>query len=156
MITMLAVAACSNTADRKLQRQREMRMTPAELRASGGDTTQIGSSKLAGVQTKVLFGEPATQGFYSILLIVPANTTIQAHSHRDDRVGTVLSGNWRFGYGDRFNAAVLKQLPPGSIYTEPAGQNHFAQTTDQPVVVQITGMGPTDTRYVNPADEPKR
>ena len=40
-----------------------------------------------------------------------ANTTIPAHSHRDDRMATVVSGTWQFGYGDRFNAEALKRLP---------------------------------------------
>ena len=112
-----------------------------------GDS-QIGSSKLAGVHTKVLAGNPAAAGFYAILLFVPAHTTIQAHSHRDDRLATVVSGNWQFGYGTHFDDSALKVLPPGSVYSEPGGVNHFARTTDVPVVVHICGFGPTDTRYV--------
>jgi hypothetical protein len=57
---------------------------------------QIGSSKLAGVHTKVLFGNPAAAGFHSILLFVLAHTTIQAYSHRDNRMATVVSANWQF------------------------------------------------------------
>jgi hypothetical protein len=33
---------------------------------------------------------------------VPAHTRIAAHSHRDDRVATVISGTWDIGYGDKF------------------------------------------------------
>jgi len=61
----------------------EMRMLPAEMRGSAVDGNQIGSSGLAGVHTKVIFGDPSKAGFYSILLFVHAHTTIQAHSHRD-------------------------------------------------------------------------
>jgi hypothetical protein len=103
----------------------------------------------------VLFGDPSKAGFYSILLFVPAHTTIQAHSHRDDRMATVVSGTWYFGYGDRFDAKSLKKLPPGSVYSEPGAHNHFARTDKDAVIVQISGYGPTDTRYFNPADEPK-
>src|SRR5580693_10760639 len=78
----------------------EMRMLPAEMRGSAVDGNKVGSSGLAGVHNKVLFGDPSTEGFYSILLFVPAHTTIQAHSHRDDRVATVVAGEWHFGYGD--------------------------------------------------------
>src|SRR5258708_25782834 len=108
---------------------------------------QIGSSKLAGVHTKVLAGNPAATGFSSILLYVPAHTTIQAHSHRDDRMATVVSGTWYFGYGDRFDAKSLKKLPPGSVYSEPGGHSHFARTDKDAVIVQISGDGPTDKRY---------
>jgi len=132
-----------------------MRLTPDEVRANQTGTEQIGSSFLAGVSTKVLAGDPSKPGFYTIILSVPANTTIPAHSHRDDRMATVVSGTWQFGYGDRFDANALKRLPPGSVYSEPGGGNHFARTGTEPVLVQITGVGPTDTRYVNPADAPK-
>src|SRR5262249_31631442 len=132
----------------------DMRLTPEEVRANQTGTEQIGSSFLAGVSTKVLAGDPATTGFYTIILSVPPNTTIPAHSHQDERMATVVSGTWQFGYGDRLDAKALKSLPPGSVYSEPGGQNHFARTGAEPVLVQITGVGPTDTRYVNPADAP--
>jgi len=133
----------------------EMRMLPAEMRGSAVDGNKVGSSGLTGVHTKVLFGDPSKPGFYSILLFVPAHTTIQAHSHRDDRMATVVIGAWYFGYGDHFDPRSLKKLPPGSVYSEPGGRNHFARTDRDEVVVQISGYGPTDTRYFNPADEPK-
>ena len=135
----------------------EMRMLPSEIRGSAVDGNQIGSSGLTGVHTKVLFGDPSKTGFYSILLFVPAHTTIEAHSHRDDRMATVVSGTWHFGYGDHFDAKSLKTLPPGSVYSEPGGMthNHFARTESDAVVVHISGYGPTDTRYFDPANEPK-
>src|SRR5216683_2905590 len=100
-IAALSLAAASVAADRSLD---EMRMTPMEISESALDSNQIGSSGLSGVHTKVLFGHPEKRGFYTILLFVPPRTTIQAHSHRDDRVATVVSGVWHFGYGDRFDA----------------------------------------------------
>ena len=134
----------------------EMRMTQSELRDPPADKNQIGSSRLAGVHTKVLYGDPAKPGLYSILLYVPPHTQIQAHSHQDDRMATVVSGTWHFGYGDKFDTKQLKQLPPGSVYSEPgtSKHNHFAATTDEPVVVHIVGYGPTNTVYVDPADDP--
>ncbi len=106
----------------------EMRLMPAEIRASKFGSAKIGSSGLAGTESKVLAGDPAKDGLYSILLFVPAHTTIQAHSHRDDRIATVVSGDWEFGYGTQFDEKVLKTLPPGSVYSEPKGVNHFART----------------------------
>jgi quercetin dioxygenase-like cupin family protein len=135
-----------------------MRMTPAEIAASANtlDNNQIGSSGLEGVHTKVLFGNPEKAGYYAILLFVPAHTTIQAHSHRDDRVATVVSGEWHFGYGDHFDAQLLKALPPGSVYSEPGGRkhNHFARTDATDVIVEISGYGSTDTVYFERANDP--
>ena len=145
------VATCSATAPSVS----ELRMTPMEITSGDEGDSQIGSSKLAGVHTKILAGNPAVAGFYSILLFVPARTTIQAHSHRDDRMATVVSGIWHFGYGTHFDETALKTLPVGSVYSEPGGVDHFARTAQDAVVVQISGFGPTDTRYFSPADDPQ-
>ena len=157
-ILLVVFAACTKIEPPETRAMPEMRMTASQLRAPPAGKSQIGSSGLSGVRTKVLYGDPSKPGLYSILLYVPANTTIPAHSHRDDRMATVVSGTWRFGYGDRFDASKLEQLPPGSVYSEPGTRehNHFAQTRSEPVVVHIVGVGPTDTVYVNPADEPNQ
>ena len=134
----------------------EMRMTPGEIAAAAPrDNNQIGSSGVSGVHTKVVFGDPSKAGFYSILLYVGPHTTIQAHAHRDNRMATVVAGEWHFGYGDHFDASGLKTLPSGSVYSEPAGQTHFAQTTGDAVIVEICGFGPTDTHYFDPANDPQ-
>ena len=151
LVVAIALVGASGAA----QSIPEIRMTPTEVMSGDKGDSQIGSSKLAGVHTKVLSGNPAAAGFYSILLFVPGHTTIQAHSHRDDRMATVVSGNWQFGYGTHFDESELKVLPPGSVYSEPGGVNHFARTTDQPVVVHICGFGPTDTHYFDPANDPE-
>jgi len=147
----ILLATCSATAPTIP----ELRMIPMEITSGDQGDSQIGSSKLAGVHTKILAGNPAAAGFYSILLFVPPHTTIQAHSHRDDRMATVVSGIWHFGYGTHFDEKALKALPVGSVYSEPGGVNHFARTTEDAVVVHISGFGPTDTRYFNPADDPE-
>jgi hypothetical protein len=132
----------------------QMRMTPPEVRATTFDDSQVGSSAVAGVRSKVMFGDPAKAGFYTILLFVPVHTTIQAHSHREDRMAVVVSGEWHFGYGNHFDEESLKTLPPGSVYSEPGGQTHFARTGNEPVIVEISGYGPTDTRYFDPINDP--
>ncbi len=158
MLKTLVIIAFSLAASAaNAQSLPEIRMTPAEIRASALDSNQIGSSGLSGVHTKVLVGDPPKEGFYTILLFVPAHTTIQAHSHKDNRVATVVSGEWHFGYGDHFDAKSLKTLPPGSVYSEPGGveHNHFARTDADAVIVEISGYGPTDTHYFEAANDPR-
>jgi quercetin dioxygenase-like cupin family protein len=152
VIAGLLFLTASQTANTSL---RQMRMTPAEIAATGAEDDQTGGAGSAAGQRRVLFGDPTSAGYYSILLFVPAHTTIQAHSHRDNRMATVVSGEWHFGYGNEFNASALKTLPPGSVYSEPGGVNHFAQTSADPVIVQISGYGPTDTHYFDPAKNPR-
>jgi pimeloyl-ACP methyl ester carboxylesterase/uncharacterized RmlC-like cupin family protein len=134
----------------------EKRLTPAEYAFPLQGNPGTGSSGVCGIETVVLKGDPDQAGLYTIMLRVPAHTRIAAHAHRDDRVATVISGTWHIGYGDRFEEARLKALPPGSFYTEPSGRNRFAETGDEAVVVQITGFGPSSTEYVDPAQDPRR
>jgi pimeloyl-ACP methyl ester carboxylesterase len=134
----------------------EERVTPSEFGFPQRGSPGTGSSGVGGIETVVLKGDPNQKGVYTIMLRVPAHTRIAAHSHRDDRVATVISGTWRIGYGDKFDESKLKALPPGSFYTEPPDTNHFAQTRDEPVIVQITGFGPSSTVYVDPSTDPRR
>ena len=133
----------------------EKRLTPGEFEFPQQGNPGTGSSGVGGIQTVVLKGDPNETGVYTIMLRVPAHTQIAAHSHRDDRVATVVSGTWHIGYGDKFDESKLKALPPGSFYAEPPGRNHFAETDDEPVVVQITGFGPSSTEYVDKSQDPR-
>ncbi len=123
------------------------RLTASEIDAIPSIGAGRGTSGVSGIQTRVLRGDPTQPGAYTIQLNVPANTRIEAHTHPDDRAVTVISGAWHFGYGTRFDEKELKELPAGSFYTEPPNTPHFASTGDTPAVVQISGFGPSGTRY---------
>ena len=124
------------------------RLTPADVTAVPPQAAGAGTSRLPAVSTRILFGDPAKAGLYTIELRVAPDTTIQAHSHRDTRTAVVLEGLWFFGYGPRNEPSLLKELPSGSFYTEPGGEVHFARTGPQGATVAITGYGPSDTTYV--------
>jgi pimeloyl-ACP methyl ester carboxylesterase/uncharacterized RmlC-like cupin family protein len=113
-----------------------------------------GTSGLDGIQTIVLSGDPAKAGPYAIELRIPAHARIAAHTHRDNRLAMVVSGEWHFGYGNKFDQAGARVLTQGSFYSEPADVAHFAFTAEQPAVVYITGSGPSDTHFVNEKDVP--
>jgi len=126
----------------------DRRLAIREYQFAGARAGGTGTSGVSGIETIVLKGDPNRSGIYTIMLRVPAHTRIAAHEHPDDRVATVVSGTWYFGYGDSFNEGVLKALPAGSFYTEPPRRAHFAETRDEPVLVQITGFGPSGTEYI--------
>ena len=134
----------------------EQRITPSEVKWPAPAAGGVGTSGVSGTQTVVLKGDPTKAGLYTLLLRVGPNTRIEAHAHPDDRVATVISGTWYFGYGAKFNESALKTLPAGSFYTEPPGANHFAMTRGEGVTIQITGTGPSGTTYVDPANDPAR
>jgi quercetin dioxygenase-like cupin family protein len=133
----------------------DLRLTPPEIAALAKGGAGAGTSGVAGIRTTTLYGDPTKAGPYTIEIRVPPHTRIAAHSHKDDRTAVVVSGTWFFGYGRRNEVPLVKELPPGSFYTEPAGVDHFAQTHDQPASVYIFGYGPTSTDYVVASDKPK-
>jgi quercetin dioxygenase-like cupin family protein len=148
-LLLLAFANAASAQDRM------PRLTPSDIdgMVQGGATA--GTSGVAGIRTTVLYGDPTKAGPYTIALRVPPNTRIAAHSHRDDRTAVVVAGIWRFGYGRATSDALVKMLPPGSFYSEPAGIDHFAITGPEGASVYISGYGPTSTDYVEAANTPK-
>jgi pimeloyl-ACP methyl ester carboxylesterase/quercetin dioxygenase-like cupin family protein len=123
-------------------------LTAADVAGLKPISAGAGTAGLDTIKMTVLLGDPGKQGIYGVSLYVPPHTVIMAHTHRDDRTATVVSGMWYFAYGARHDAAILQSLPPGSFYTEPADQAHFAETKDEGATLYITGFGPTDTKYV--------
>jgi quercetin dioxygenase-like cupin family protein len=123
-----------------------VRLTAAEIAALAAAVP----ANPAGPTMTVLVGDPKLPGLYTVRVAIPAHTQVKPHTHRDNRSVTVLSGAWQMGYGKEFDAKLLKELKPGSLFTEPAGQPHFSQTTDEPVVILVTGYGPNDTKFVTP------
>lgn len=70
---------------------------------------------------------------------IAPGTDLPPHTHaRGYRIATVVSGTLQLGFGDRFDASALKNLPAGSVFSEPAGHLHFARTLQEPVVLQLT------------------
>lgn len=128
-------------------RTAQVRLTSKDIDGLPASTAGTGTSGVAGVSTRLLYGDPAKPGLYSVELSVAPNTVIEAHRHRDARTATVVSGLWHFGYGAANDAASEVSLPAGSFYTEPGGVAHFATTGPEGAVVVITGYGPSDTTY---------
>ena len=149
--TMAAIAAFLKRPSRPAEVKQTL--SPHDVAGIAPIAAGAGTAGLEAITTTVLLGDPAKQGVYAVSLHVAPHTAIMAHTHRDDRTATVVSGTWYFGYGARRDATALKILPAGSFYSEPAGQPHFAETRDEAATLYITGYGPTDTVYVE-AKEP--
>jgi quercetin dioxygenase-like cupin family protein len=144
ILALAAIAACLPAlADEPVPMQR---LTPSEIAALAAPPT----SGAPAVQMTALIGDPTKPGLYTVRVNIAPHTQVRPHTHRDNRSVTVISGTWHMGYGTTFDAKSLKDLPPGSFYTEPGGQPHFAQTGDEPVVIWVTGYGPSDTKFVPP------
>src|SRR6266849_9533619 len=143
--TALIIAAVTSLVHAQ---EGQLRLSPSDINALTSVNAGAGTSGVSGIQTRTLKGDATKSGTYTIQLTIPANFRIQAHTHPDDRVATVISGTWYIRYGAKFDDAKLKPLTAGSFYTEPPSVAHFAKTGKEPVVLQITGNGPTGTENV--------
>jgi quercetin dioxygenase-like cupin family protein len=137
--------AADNAADLPIG---AVRITADELKWRPG--------RVPGHEIAPLVGDSTKPGPYVERVKFPANSISEAHSHPDDRTYTVISGTWYIGYGDKVDPAKLKALPAGSYHTEPANLAHFSVIKEEGVVVQISGTGPTATRFVDPANAPRK
>lgn len=128
----------------------------AALAAQGGALKAgvVRQADLTFVQTPMgtfqadVVGVAAKPGPYAVRTRFPAGLRLPPHSHPEDRIALVLTGTFYVGYGDRFDEATMTALPPGSVFTEPAGQPHFGWAKDGEVTLHVTGVGPTATARV--------
>ena len=79
----------------------------------------------------------------TIRVTIEPNKKLEPHGPKEGYFFvTVISGTLELGFGKTYDETKLKTLPPGSIFTHPAGQLHFAKTGKDPVVLQITVIKP--------------
>jgi quercetin dioxygenase-like cupin family protein len=98
-----------------------------------------------GYEQANIVGDPARPGIYTAHIRFSPGQRIDPHFHPDDRIVTVLAGTVLFAYGERFDETAMRALPAGSVWTEPAGQSHFAWARDGEVLLQVVGFGPSGT-----------
>ncbi len=104
-----------------------------------------------GAQIAVLLGNPSVEGPYAVRMRFPPNSRVQPHTHPEARSYTVLSGEWKLGFGERFDEAELRSYPAGSLYRLPSGVTHFQASGAMETIIQIQGRGPSATTFVKPA-----
>ncbi len=95
-----------------------------------------------GAEVAVVAGDPQRGGYTLRVRFAPGVRT-PPHWHPDQRVVTVLSGQYAFALGTRFDATALERYGPGTVLVVPAGQAHYSAALDAPVVLQESGIGPT-------------
>lgn len=108
------------------------------------------SDRSTGFASAILFGDPSKDGIYVLRLKVDAGFLFSPHYHDQDRHVTVISGVWAFGMGPSGTCEDTVPLVTGAYVMHPKGAVHFdGSCTDQPVEVQIIGMGPVTTHGVD-------
>ncbi|MBA4407135.1 cupin [bacterium] len=107
------------------------------------------------ISTSLLSGDPKLEGLYATQVKINRGTELLPHTHPDSRVVVVLSGKFLYAYGDKFDESAMKEMTPGTFFTEPANQPHFAWAKNSDVLLQVTGNGPSGTKYVESKKENK-
>jgi hypothetical protein len=108
-----------------------------------------------GAKMAVLSGDPGKSVPFVLRAQLPAGYTIAPHWHPTDENVTVLSGTFALGMGEKFDQAMLKDLPQGGLAVLPAEMRHFA-VAKTATTIQVHGIGPFVVNYVNPADDPSQ
>ena len=108
-----------------------------------------------GSQLAVMRGDPTKKGLFIIRGKLPDGYTIPPHWHSTVENVTVLSGIFNVGMGDKLDKSKGQALAPGGFFSAPPRMSHFAWATGE-TVVEVTGMGPLDFKYIDPKDDPTR
>jgi hypothetical protein len=107
-----------------------------------------------GAKVAVLQGDPGKAGSFVIRILAPTGYKIAPHWHSQDEQLTVISGMLYIGLGDKFNKHAAHALPRGGFHFLPGKEHHYAFANGR-TIVQISGNGPFDINYINPADDPQ-
>ncbi len=107
---------------------------------------------LPGVKFVVVNGNPREAGPYTIRAKFSPGTMSRPHWHPETRYITVLQGTWWAGAGEKLDPEATVPLPAGSFAVHTAGKVHYDGAKDEEVIVQISGIGPSGTNVVKPAD----
>lgn len=111
---------------------------------------------LPGARLAVVQGDPSKEGLFVYRLKMPANYRIPPHVHKASENVTVLAGVFFIGVGEKFDQGAGQELPVGAFAAIPPNHPHFAWAGAEETVVQVHGVGPSDLRFVNPADDPRQ
>lgn len=118
------------------------------------DGTDVGLP--AGAKLTVVSGDPSKDGDFVVRAKFPANYTVPPHHHpTDETVRVISAGSLTYGMGDKVDPANSGTLNKGYHITMASGMNHWVTTT-QPVEIQVSGKGPFQMVYANPADDPRK
>ena len=107
---------------------------------------------LPGVRFAVVFGDPSKPGPYTIRVRFAPGVMSRPHYHPEARYVTVLKGTWWAGTGDKFDPSATVPVPVGSSAVHQPKKVHFDGAKDEPVEVQISGIGPSGTIPVKPGE----
>jgi quercetin dioxygenase-like cupin family protein len=94
-----------------------------------------------GCRMAVLEGDPKAEQLFTFRIRTTEPFVLPPHTHpRNERV-TVIEGAVYVGFGDAVDKQASTRFEAGDFYVNRAGAVHFVWS-DEPVTLQLTGIGP--------------
>lgn len=149
IVTIMAVAVLGGLSIAKPQ-SRGSRDAQGFVRVAPEEVQWVADTDGSGVQRAVLEGDPTKPGLYVIRVKFPRGMMSTNHYHREDRHVSVIQGTWYSGTGSEFAPDKTIPMKPGSYMKHPAGAQHFDGAKEDEVIVQIVGIGPSETVRLRP------
>lgn len=101
----------------------------------------------SGCEIAVLEGNPKGPDLFTVRFRVKGGFVMPAHTHPKDERVTVLSGKVAVAFGKNATRETAKLFGPGDYYVNARGATHTVWA-DTPSIIQITGIGPWDVKFV--------
>lgn len=108
-----------------------------------------------GLQVCILYGDMTKAEPLGFRIKIPAGRMLAPHTHPVIERVTVISGGFAMAHGEKFDKALLKDLPVGSISIFPKGCPMFGFAKEE-TVIQVNAEGPWGINYIDPADDPRK
>jgi hypothetical protein len=103
-------------------------------------------AEIANIRGDIKKAEP-----YTLRLKLPDCYVIPPHWHTNDEEVTVLSGTFNVGFGDKIDKSKSTALTVGGFQLVPGKAPHYVWSQGTSIV-QLDGMGPRDTVFVDPKE----
>jgi hypothetical protein len=146
-----AIAALAATVQSAAAAEMGMILLPS---AKSVQWTAAPASLPISAKISLIAGDPAQPGPFTLRLEFPANTIIAPHTHSKLESVTILSGAIYHETGEKLDKSKGALLTAGGFISLPAEMAHSLWTV-KTTIIQVTGTGPFDLHYINPADDPR-
>jgi hypothetical protein len=103
-----------------------------------------------GARMAVIEGDMSKREPFTLRLRFPSDYTIPAHTHPTTERVTVLSGTLYLAAGHDISRDAAVALPPGSVTVMPPRMEMAGFTKDEPVEIQLNGIGPWGMDLLDP------
>lgn len=146
---LLAASLLSGVVPLSAQQSQQF-SAPAGLTEWQPSTSRV----VPGSAAMLLVGDPGKHELFTARFRYPSGARLAPHWHTASVNVTVLEGTLMVGMGDVADTTRAQAYGPHSFVVFEGGMHHYEWFRGD-VVVQVEGVGPFRTVFVNPADDPR-